>query len=104
MPLPRWRSAHPILVKGVGLGGHLRQDFRDTVRVPATPTTYIELSKDELENLTLESTRTIDINEFVPKSKLIRSRMLRGDLISAKRNGKATSPAQARNSSTSWRR
>jgi DNA end-binding protein Ku len=29
--------------------------------------TYIELSKDELENIALESTRTIDINEFVPK-------------------------------------
>ena len=30
--------------------------------------TYIEVSKDELENIALESTRTIDINEFVPKS------------------------------------
>jgi Ku protein len=30
--------------------------------------TYIEVSKDELENLALESTRTIDIDEFVPKS------------------------------------
>src|SRR6266478_9466841 len=29
--------------------------------------TYIEVSKDELENIALESTRTIDINEFVPK-------------------------------------
>ena len=29
--------------------------------------TYIELSKDELENIALESTRTIDINEFVPR-------------------------------------
>src|SRR5882757_1639485 len=30
--------------------------------------TYIEVSKDELENIGLESNRTIDINEFVPKS------------------------------------
>jgi DNA end-binding protein Ku len=30
--------------------------------------TYIEVSKDELENVALESTRTIDIDEFVPKS------------------------------------
>src|SRR5215213_10248901 len=29
--------------------------------------TYIELSKNELENIALESTRTIDIDEFVPK-------------------------------------
>ncbi len=30
--------------------------------------TYVEVSKDELENLALESTRTIEIDEFVPKS------------------------------------
>src|SRR3954470_18775209 len=30
--------------------------------------TYIEVSKDELENIALQSTRTIDINEFVPKA------------------------------------
>jgi DNA end-binding protein Ku len=30
--------------------------------------TYIEVSKDELENIALDSTRTIDINEFVPKA------------------------------------
>jgi DNA end-binding protein Ku len=30
--------------------------------------TCIEVSKDELENIALESTRTIDIDEFVPKS------------------------------------
>src|ERR1700710_3228118 len=29
---------------------------------------YLEVSKDELENIALESTRTIDIDEFVPKS------------------------------------
>ena len=30
--------------------------------------TYVEVSKDELENIALESTRTIEIDEFVPKS------------------------------------
>ena len=29
--------------------------------------TYVEVSKDELENIALESTRTIEIDEFVPK-------------------------------------
>jgi DNA end-binding protein Ku len=30
--------------------------------------TYVEVSKEELENVALESTRTIEINEFVPKT------------------------------------
>jgi DNA end-binding protein Ku len=30
--------------------------------------TYVPVSKEELENVALESTRTIDINEFVPKA------------------------------------
>src|SRR6187402_3275081 len=29
---------------------------------------YLEVSKDELENIALESTRTIEIDEFVPRS------------------------------------
>src|SRR6202049_2717656 len=32
--------------------------------------TYIEVSKEELENIALESTRTIDIDEFVPKASI----------------------------------
>ena len=32
--------------------------------------TYIEVSKDELENIALESTRTIEIDEFVPKCEI----------------------------------
>jgi DNA end-binding protein Ku len=32
--------------------------------------TYVEMSKEELENIALESTRTIDIDEFVPKSSI----------------------------------
>src|SRR5437764_5058223 len=45
---------------------------------------YVEVSKEELENAALESTRTIDINEFVPKADidpryLIRPYYLRPD-------------------------
>lgn len=32
--------------------------------------TYIEVSKEEFENIALESTRTIEIDEFVPKSEI----------------------------------
>jgi len=35
-----------------------------------TTDTYVEMSKEELENIALESTRTIDIDEFVPKSSI----------------------------------
>ncbi|MEY2503268.1 MAG: end-binding protein Ku [Verrucomicrobiota bacterium] len=32
--------------------------------------TYLEVSKDELDNIALESTRTIEIDEFVPRSEI----------------------------------
>src|ERR1700746_1899470 len=32
--------------------------------------TYVEVSKDELENIALESTRTIEIDEFVPRKEI----------------------------------
>src|SRR3569623_3406517 len=31
---------------------------------------YLEITKDELENITLESTRTIDIDQFVPRTEI----------------------------------
>ena len=31
---------------------------------------YLEVSKDELDNIALESTRTIEIDEFVPRSEI----------------------------------
>src|SRR3954447_21529921 len=31
---------------------------------------YVPLDKDELDNVALESTRTIDIDQFVPKSEI----------------------------------
>lgn len=37
---------------------------------PIDKDTYIEVSKDELEGIALESTRTIEIDEFVPKSEI----------------------------------
>jgi DNA end-binding protein Ku len=39
--------------------------------------TYIEVSKDELDNIALESTRTIEIDEFVPKSDIDNRYMIR---------------------------
>src|SRR3984957_9029745 len=36
----------------------------------ADTNTYVEVAKDELENIALESPRTIDIDEFVPKSSI----------------------------------
>jgi DNA end-binding protein Ku len=32
--------------------------------------TYLEVTKDELENIALESTRTIDIDQFVPRAEI----------------------------------
>lgn len=32
--------------------------------------TYVEITRDELENIALESTRTIEIDEFVPRSEI----------------------------------
>src|SRR6478672_13878300 len=31
---------------------------------------YLEVTKDEIENIALESTRTIEIDEFVPRSEI----------------------------------
>ena len=37
---------------------------------PVDKDTYVEVSKDELESIALESTRTIEIDEFVPKPEI----------------------------------
>src|ERR1700755_3115122 len=37
---------------------------------PVDKDTYIEVSKDELESIALESTRTIEIDEFIPISEI----------------------------------
>jgi len=39
---------------------------------PVDRDTYIAVTKEELENIALESTRTIEIDEFVPKMTSIR--------------------------------
>jgi DNA end-binding protein Ku len=43
----------------------------DTVKGYKVDTdTYIEVTKDELDNIALESTRTIDIDEFVKREEI----------------------------------
>jgi DNA end-binding protein Ku len=38
--------------------------------------TYLEVLKEELENIALESTRTIDIDQFVPRSESRSTKLL----------------------------
>ncbi len=47
-------------------GDEVADDIMNSYKVDTH--TYIEVSKDEHENIVLESTRTIDVNEFVPKA------------------------------------
>ena len=54
MPIPATRSPSEDIIKGYKV---------DTDR-------YLEVTKDELENIALESTRTIEIDEFVPRSEI----------------------------------
>jgi non-homologous end joining protein Ku len=35
---------------------------------------YLEVTKDELENIALESTRTIEIDEFVPRTEIVETK------------------------------
>src|SRR5580698_11498516 len=55
--------------------------------------TYIEVSKDELDDLALESTRTIEIDEFVPHSD-IDDRYLIRPTISSPTARSATTPSR----------
>jgi integrase len=73
-----WRAARP---QGNRRGRAKRRN-RQGLKVDTD--TYVEVSKEELENVALESTRTIEINEFVPKADidpryLIRPYYLRPD-------------------------
>ena len=54
MPTPAKRSSNDDIIKGY-------QVDKDR---------YLEVTKDELENIALESTRTIEIDEFVPRSEI----------------------------------
>ena len=54
MPTPAKRSTNDDIIKGY-------QVDKDR---------YLEVTKDELENIALESTRTIEIDEFVPRSEI----------------------------------
>jgi hypothetical protein len=50
--------------------------------------TYVTVDKEELENVALESTRTIDIDEFVPKSDIDELYLAAAVLHRARRQGR----------------
>ena len=54
---------------------------------------YLEVTKDELENIALESTRTIEIDEFVPRRRSTIS-IWCGPTISCQTARSATTPSQ----------
>jgi DNA end-binding protein Ku len=54
LPQGRCRDRHEDIVKGY----------------PVDKDRYLEVTKDEIENIALESTRTIEIDEFVPRSEI----------------------------------
>ena len=54
MPTPARKCANEDIIKGYKV---------DT-------DSYLEITKDELENIALESTRTIDIDQFVPRTEI----------------------------------
>lgn len=56
---------------------------------PVDKDTYIEVSKDELESIALESTRTIEIDEFVPRSEIDTRYLIRPYYLGAGRQGGA---------------
>src|SRR3954451_9547998 len=63
------KTGHRIKYAKVDTGEEVSSD--DIIKGYKVDTdTYIEVSKDELENIALESTRTIDIDEFVPKTSI----------------------------------
>ncbi len=51
--------------------------------------TYVEVSTEELENVALESTRTIEIDEFVPRSDIDPRYIIRPVLPASGRQGRA---------------
>ena len=51
--------------------------------------TFIEVTKEELENVALESTRTIDIDEFVEKAEIDPRYLIRPYYLRARRQGRS---------------
>jgi DNA end-binding protein Ku len=75
--LARAKTPHPSNINYIASIKYVKVDADTGEEVPneditkgykVDTDTYVEVSKDELENIALESTRTIDIDEFVPKS------------------------------------
>lgn len=60
---------------------------------PIDKSTYVEVTKGELENIALESTRTIEIDEFVPRSEIDSRYLIRPYYITP--NGKVGHDAYA---------
>jgi DNA end-binding protein Ku len=65
------RTGHRIKYQKVDAGTGEEVSSEDIVKGYKVDTdSYLEISKDELENIALESTRTIDIDQFVPRSEI----------------------------------
>jgi DNA end-binding protein Ku len=65
------RTGHRIKYQKVDAGTGDEVSSEDIVKGYKVDTdSYLEISKDELENIALESTRTIDIDQFVPRSEI----------------------------------
>jgi hypothetical protein len=71
MEVTKWLkpSCAGVVAAACTQGKHTQHgNWKGFLRLSVDTDTYIEVSKDELENIALESTRTIDIDEFVPKA------------------------------------
>jgi DNA end-binding protein Ku len=65
------KTGHRIKYQKVDAGTGEEVSSEDIVKGYKVDTdSYLEVSKDELENIALESTRTIDIDQFVPRSEI----------------------------------
>jgi DNA end-binding protein Ku len=65
------RTGHRIRYRKVDADTGEEVDTSDIVKGYQVDTDrYLEVSKEELENIALESTRTIEIDQFVPKSEI----------------------------------
>ena len=65
------KTGHRIKYQKVDAGTGEEVSSEDIVKGYKVDTdSYLEVTKDELENIALESTRTIDIDQFVPRSEI----------------------------------
>src|ERR1700710_292613 len=65
------KTGHRIKYQKVDAGTGEEVSSEDIVKGYKVDTdSYLEVTKDELDNIALESTRTIDIDEFVPRSEI----------------------------------